>query len=120
MKQTKLKFRVATQADLGAFYGQALPRKVKAWVAVNGDDRPLGVGGYFLADGAAVAFTDHREGMTKRDRVCAGRFLVDKLKGLDMEVAAIAGSNGDTALKHFGFEPWDQFDQLTPEKDKDS
>ena len=97
-----MNFRPATRADFLTFYGRPPPVTVKAIVAEDGD-KPIGVGGYYLKDGVAVAFTNQR-GMTKRQIVEAGRIMMRLLVPLEMDV--VAGADGEgTALKHFGFEP---------------
>lgn len=95
--------RPATRSDLIDFYGQLPPMTVRAIVAVN-DDKPVGVGGYYLNGGVAVAFTNQRN-MPKRDIVRGARALIDMLKPLGMDV--FAGAEGDgSVLRHFGFEPY--------------
>lgn len=69
------------------------------------DGEVVGIGGYYIKDGVAVVFSDVRDGkVSRRDVVRGGRAIMDLVRKLGIEVAAIEGSFGDTALKHFGFE----------------
>ena len=98
-----MNFRPATRADFLTFYGRLPPVTVRAVVADDGE-KPIGVGGYYLKNGVAVAFTNQR-GMTKRQMVKAGRVMMQLLAPLDMNI--VAGADGDgTVLRHFGFEPY--------------
>ena len=99
-----MRIRPATRADLVAFYGRPPSMTVRALVAVDADDRPVGVGGYYLKDGTAVAFSD-QVGMNKRDMVRAGRPLMAMLKRLGMTIVAASDTTEATALRHFGFAP---------------
>ena len=103
--------RPATRADLVAFYGAPPPMTVKAWAAFNGSEKPIGIGGYYLSEGIAVAFSDQRE-MSRRDIVKGARALMRQLKNLKFPVVARSGPDGDIALRHFGFEPWGMFWRL--------
>ncbi len=103
--------RPATRADFEAFYGELPSQTVKAWVAVE-DDKPVGIGGYYLAGGMAVAFTDQRD-MSKRDMVRGARALMAELKKLGMEVVAGSDFPNATILKHFGFEPFGDYWRLS-------
>ena|SRR3990167_10005562 len=107
-----ISIRPATRSDLVEFYGVAPPMTVKAWAAFNGAEKPVAVGGYYLADGIAVAFSDYSPELRKRDRVKGARALMGLLKGLKIEVLARSGPDGKTALKHFGFKPWGMFWRL--------
>lgn len=102
--------RPATRADFQAFYGELPSQTVKAWVAVE-DDKPVGIGGYYLLGGMAVVFTDQR-GMSKRDMVRGARALMTKLKKLRMDVVAGSDLPNVTMLKHFGFEPFGDYWRL--------
>ena len=99
--------RPCTRADFEAFYGRLPPMTVRA-LAAERDGRVVGIGGYYLADGVAHAFTDQK-GMTRREIVRAGRAMMGLLDGIKAVVIAQCGPDGDTALKHYGFEPWGMF-----------
>lgn len=86
---------------------------VKALAAFNGAEKPIAVGGYYLSGGIAMAFSDYSPDLGKRDRVKGAKALMGALKGLKIAVVARSGPDGDTALKHFGFEPWGMFWRLT-------
>lgn len=102
-----IEIRPATRADFIRFYDRPPPMTMKALVAVNGDDEPVALGGYYLSDGRAVAFTDHKPGkITKRDMVRGGRALLELFKKLSIDVVAVAKNGDATALKHFGFETY--------------
>ncbi len=102
--------RPATRADFEVFYGELPSQTVKAWVAVE-DGKPIGIGGYYLAGGMAVVFTDHKD-MNKRDMVRGARALMVELKKLGMDVVAGSDLPNATALKHFGFEPFGDYWRL--------
>ena len=95
--------RPATLDDFRRFYGAPPPMTVRAVVATDENDEPVGVGGYYLAGSVAVAFTNHKD-MRKRDKVKAARAFMAMLRALPFEV--VAGADGDgTAVRHFGFVP---------------
>lgn len=96
--------RPATRKDLLAFYGAPPPRTVRAWAAVNGGDRPLAIGGYYRVGDCICVFTDNDEDMSKRDRVRAARWFMDKVSALGIEMVALSDYDGEVALKHFGFQ----------------
>lgn len=95
--------RDATAKDLRDFYGKNPPVTVRAMVAVDDGGVPLAVGGYYLSNGAAIAFTDVKN-MRKRDMVQAAKKFVERLRELPFDVLAHTYGNG-APLKHFGFEP---------------
>ena len=72
----------------------------------------IGIAGYYLAGDYAIAFTNYREGLSKRDIVRGARALVDKLMELDVDVIASAGFANTAPLEHFGFEPLGPFWRL--------
>ena len=49
--------RPATAEDFQEFYGRPAPFTLRAIVVVK-DGKPVGFGGYYLIDGAALVFTD--------------------------------------------------------------
>ena len=93
--------RDATRDDFLAFFGRPPPVTLRGMVAESSAGL-VGFGGYYLLDGYAVAFTDHK-GMSKRDMVRAGRAFMGHVKQLGVPVVATPGPEGDTALRHFGF-----------------
>ena len=99
--------RSCTRADFVAFYGKEPPMTLRA-LAAERDGKIVGIGGYYIQNGVAVAFTDQK-GMTKREIVKAGRRLMAFLDAVKTHVVAQCGPDGDTALKHYGFEPWGTF-----------
>lgn len=100
-----MRVRPAVRADFIDFYGSVPPMTVKALTAVDVDDKPMAIGGYYLLGGVALAFTDNREGMRKRDLVRCARELMKLLKRLRCDVYAQGSPEFDTALRHFGFRP---------------
>ena len=96
--------RPCTRADFEAFFGKKPPMTLRA-LAAERDGEIVGVGGYYIVNGLAHAFTDQR-GMTRREMVKAARMLVAFLNTVKAQMLAQCGSDGDTALKHYGFEPW--------------
>ena len=97
--------RPATREDFLAFYKKNPPFATRALAAVK-DNTVVGIGGYYLKDGLAVAFTDNSTAMTKRDivKACgAFRELIGRLK-IDI-IAQCSPETGTTLMRHFGFEP---------------
>lgn len=103
--------RPCTREDFLEFYGKEPPWTLRALCAEQ-DGKILGIGGYYLVNGAAFVFTNQR-GMTKRQMVRAGRAMMQYLAQLSVPLVAKCGDEGDTAMKHFGFEPWGQFYRYT-------
>lgn len=101
-KKSELTIRSATGADFLAFYGTEPPLTVRAIAAVK-DGRVVGIGGYYLDNGMAVAFTDINDEMTKRDKIAGGRAVINLLKRFGGRIVAEPGENGPVAMKHFGF-----------------
>ena len=99
--------RPCTRADFEAFYGRTPPMTVRA-LAAERDGKVVGIGGYYIAEGVAHAFSDQK-GMTKREIVKAARALVAFLGTVKAQMVAQCGPDGDTVLKHYGFEPWGTF-----------
>lgn len=99
-----MKFRDATRADFEAFFGIPPPFSMRAQVAEK-DGEVVGIGGYHFDCGVAVAFTNHKPGLTRREVVLCGRRMMDMLSGLKTMVVARCDEN-DTALRHFGFVKW--------------
>ena len=95
--------RPCTRADFEAFFGKKPPMTLRA-LAAERDGEIVGIGGYYIVGGIAYAFTDQR-GMTKREMVRAARVLVAFLNAVKAQMIAQCGADGDTALKHYGFEP---------------
>ena len=99
-----LNIREATRQDFIEIYGKPPSMTVRALAAIE-DEKPVAIGGYYLLNGVAVAFTDLGRPLPKRDLVKVGRAFLAFLKDMKLEVCAAAGPHGDTALQHFGFEP---------------
>ena len=96
--------RPATRQDFERYYGKKPPMTLRAIVAEQ-DGKLIGIGGYFLRNDVAIAFTDQR-GMTRRQMVFAGHVVNVMLRRLRIGVVATCGPEGDAAMRHFGFEPW--------------
>ena len=99
--------RPATLADCQNFYGKNPPMTLRA-LAAERDGEVVGIGGYYISDEIAHAFTDQK-GMTRREIAKAGRAMMKFLDAVKIPVVAQCGPDGDTALKHYGFEPFDTF-----------
>ena len=95
--------RPACQSDFMAVCGKPPPKTVKAWSMLR-NGHPVAIGGYFLVDGAAVAFSDFVSDLSKRERVRGARILMGLLSSLKLDVVACDGPFGTSALRHFGFE----------------
>ena len=97
--------RPATLSDFEAFYGRKPPISLRALAAVR-DNTIVGIGGYYIQNGLAVAFTDSIS-MTKREVIQAGRAFMAFIRGLKIDVVAQCNpASGDTVLKHYGFKPY--------------
>jgi hypothetical protein len=99
-----MKFRDATREDFRTFYGIDPPFSVRAAVAEKNGEI-VGFGGYYIRDGVAIAFTDRKGDLTRREVVLCGRRMRELLARLNVNMWAMCGADGDTALRHFGFEP---------------
>ncbi len=99
--------RPCTRADFIRFFDKEPPWAVRA-ICAEQDGTILGIGGYYLINGAAFVFTNQR-GMTKRQMVVAARAVVRFLAALSVPLLAQRGEEGDTVMKHYGFEPWGMF-----------
>src|SRR3990167_2709013 len=99
--------RPCTRADFEAFFGKKPPMTLRA-LAAERDGQIVGIGGYYIVNGVAHAFTDQR-GMTRREMVKAARQLVAFLGAVKTQMIAQCGPEGDVALKHYGYEPWGMF-----------
>jgi hypothetical protein len=105
--------RPATLSDFRNFYGINPDRTLRA-IVVETDEGVVGIGGYWLQNEAAVAFSDIKDCMNKRHIVLAAHHLADFLKQTGLRIVAPPGSTfGDTAMKHFGFEKVGDFYELT-------
>ena len=99
-----LNIRKATRQDFIELYGKPPSMTVRALAACE-NEKPVAIGGYYLANGVAVAFSDLGKPLPKRDVIKAARAFLTFLKDSKLEVCAAASDHGDTALQHFGFEP---------------
>ena len=104
-----MNIRSATLADFRKFYGTDAPVTLRGIVAER-DGEIVGFGGYYLMGSMAFAFTDQR-GMTKREIARGGREVLKMLKGIGLDIVATC-SGSDTALRHFGFEPFGEMYRL--------
>ena len=100
-----MNIRRATREDFRAFYGKAPPMTLRGLVAESSTGA-LGFGGYYLREGVAVAFSDTLPHMRKRDIVTGARAIMSMVRASGLPVVAATGTSGDTALRHYGFEPW--------------
>ena len=97
--------RPATRIDFEMIYGFLPPFSLRALVAVK-NDLLVGIGGYYIQNGFAVAFTDSA-GMTKREVIVAGRAFMKFIRGLKIDTVAQCNPDmGNTVLRHFGFKPY--------------
>lgn len=101
-------FRPATARDFETFYGRPAPQTVRALVAVK-DGEVIGLGGYWLRDGDAVAFSDIKPEFRKRPKeiLKAARLLVGYLREKGIPMVAEASpheKNSPRMLRWAGFE----------------
>ncbi len=108
-----MNIRPATRRDFKEFFADDLPRpRARAWVA-EVDGKVLGIGGYYFAGENAVAFSNYKPGLTKKQKVLGARKLVEILKGTRLPIIAMEDDqNGTNAMKHFGFEDYGLFWRL--------
>lgn len=100
--------RPAVLSDFIAFFGEPPPMTVRALTLCDGDE-PVVLGGYFLANGGVMAFSEQRKPVRKRDMVRAAHAMNEMLKNVKAAIWATEGEYGTTALKHFGFKPAGEF-----------
>lgn len=105
---SRLTIRPATLEDFLRFYGRTPIATVRALVALL-DGVPVGIGGYFMRNGTAVAFTDMHPELAgrKRDIIRCARELMAFIRAsrLPMLAACKPGGKG-TAMEHYGFMRW--------------
>jgi hypothetical protein len=100
-----MEIRPATREDFLAFYKKNPPFASRAIAAIK-DNTVVGIGGYYLKDGLAIAFTDNSTAMTKRDIVQACGAFRELIGRLKIEIIAqCSPETGTTLMRHFGFEP---------------
>lgn len=97
-----MKIRPATREDFRAFYGKTPPMSLRAVVGERNAGDIVGIGGYYLSKGHAVAFVDHR-GATKKEMVIGGRAVMELIEQFGGTVYATNESGDSRALRHFGF-----------------
>lgn len=101
-----VEIRPATTELLQQFYGQAMPRTVRAVVAVDGDGKVLGVGGYYVDGVRAVIFSDlsHEVRQQKRVIIKATRATLEMVRASGLSgVAQRETPESAVFLEHFGF-----------------
>ena len=94
--------RPAVFSDIQKVYGNSLPVTVRA-IAVERDGKVVGIAGYAIQRGIAIAFADHDGTLTKRETVLAGRVVMKMLRAFGGPVLALEGPGGGVSLPHFGF-----------------
>ena len=96
----------ATSELLRQFYGEAVPKTVRAVVAMQ-DGQMVGVGGYYIdRKQRAVIFSDLSEyGMTKKKAIVkATRATLDMVREAGLVGVAMRQTDASaTYLEHFGF-----------------
>lgn len=97
-------FRPATREDLETFHGELFNESCRLWAAVKEPDQVVALGGWYLIANKAMVITKvDKEKTTKRERVQAARFLMDKVRRLPFEILAECTQGSEQALAHFGF-----------------
>lgn len=69
-----LEFVPATPALVEEYYGGPAPWTMKAYVALK-DGRVVGIGGVHFGGGAATAFSEAKEPLSKKDAARCARFM---------------------------------------------
>ncbi|MCH8818956.1 MAG: hypothetical protein IIB03_01380 [Acidobacteria bacterium] len=75
-----VEIRNATISDFMSFFGHAPPKTCHALVAVDSAGEPMAIGGYYIHDSYALAWTDYRAGMTKRQMSIGARSTTARAK----------------------------------------
>lgn len=104
---SKFEIRPATAVDFRAFYGRDPDVTIKALVGLL-DGEPVGFGGYYLVDGAAVAFSDMKPEMRgrRKDIVRGARAIMDLIRRSGLATTAGANPaqpNAPLVLTRYGF-----------------
>jgi hypothetical protein len=99
-----MEIRPSIAEDFVKFFGKVPKMTVRSLTGVDEAGEVLAIGGYYLYGGAAIAFTDHRKGISKRDMVKGARELMKMLKETNLNVIATSDDDKAVALKHYGFE----------------
>lgn len=92
--------RPGTRKEFREFLGKVPEQTVRGYVCEI-DGEIMAVGGWYYTSSEAVAFTDVKPGMRKRDIIKAARIFVEKLKELKVEV--LVQAKNPTSCEHFGF-----------------
>ena len=105
---TKYEILPATKGDLVAFYGASLPMSVRG-VVLRADGEPVAVGGVFIQDGAAIGFSEIKDGVPRpKKHIIKTALGVLKLFRQHPEVMAFANADEPSAprfLEYLGFAP---------------
>jgi len=100
-----MNIRPSIAEDFVKFFGKVPKMTVRSLTGVDEAGEVLAIGGYYLYGGFAVAFTDHRKGISKRDMVKGARELMKMLKKTNLNVIAMPENEEAIAMKHYGFVP---------------
>lgn len=97
-----VEFFPATREMLDEFYGRPMPWTARAYVAVR-DGQIVGVGGVAMRGGQHVAFTDHVEGLGKKDAARCARFMERFLREYRVPIFAVCTEGSRRLLERLGF-----------------
>lgn len=106
MKQTKPELRLATAADVEAFYGRAPEHTMRGYVVMLGN-RPVALGGIVYRFGALCAFSEMKDELRpyKVSIVRFARKIGEILNGVPgMAVASPSEPGSERLLRRLGFE----------------
>lgn len=104
-KPENVVFRPATRADFSDFYDEVPGVSARAWV-VEVDGEVKGVGGVYFQSGRAMAFSEFKDGLSKRLKVMGARKIMEIVCGCSCTVYAYEGPflTAPKLLEKLGFE----------------
>ena len=109
--------RPATRADFVAFYDAPPPMTMRALCAASSTGMVI-FGGYYIDAQMAVVFSDTRPAWhdkPKRQRLEVMGEFVSFCEASSLElIASPASTDGDVAMRHFGFAPVDPDNPASP------
>lgn len=96
----KITTRPATAGDVLAFFGKKAPQTIRAHV-MERDGEVLGIGGYYLAGGTVVVFSDLKDGVPKLRVWREALAMMDRLK---FPAICMATENSGRFLRRLGWQ----------------
>ena len=108
-----MEIRPSIAEDFVKFFGELPKMTVRSLTGVDEAGEVLAIGGYYVYQGFACAFTDHKAGLSRRDMIKGARELMKMLKDTNLNVIAMPANEEAVAMKHYGFHKAGQSWRLT-------